>query len=83
MPYSYVPELCFRFHRGGWKLVLNVYPIVSCNQITQFQPTFADAGQFEQLATVLKLQNYDAQFFDENIAVREEDGRHFFQIEVI
>lgn len=82
MPYSYVPELCFRFYPGGWRPVLNVYPIVSCNQITQFQPDFVDAGQFDQLATSLRAQSYDPQAFDETVDTCHEDGRHFFRIEL-
>jgi UDP-N-acetylmuramoyl-tripeptide--D-alanyl-D-alanine ligase len=83
MPYSYIPELCFQFHAGGWRPVLNVYPIVSCNQITQFQPDFVDDGQFDQLTTSLRAMSYDPQAFDEKVAQCQEDGRHFYRIDLI
>ena len=82
LPYSYVAELCFGFRDAGWSPALNIYPIVSCNQITQFQPDFVDTDQFEQLATFLRAMSYDAMAFDERIAFRHEDGRHFFQIQL-
>ena len=83
MPCSLISELVVRFYPSGYRLVLNLYPIITCNQMTQFQPTFADAAQFGQVAEALRSRLYDPHDFDEHIAMKEEDGRHFFQIELI
>ncbi len=82
MPYSFVAELCVRFYSAGYRLALNIYPIVSCNQISQFQPAFVDAGQFDQLTASLR-HHYDPYFFDENIDVLQEDGRYFYQLKLV
>ncbi len=39
-PFSLVAELEFSRQGPGLKAMVNLYPNVSCNQMTQFQPAF-------------------------------------------
>ena len=75
-PYSCIAELEFARGASVIEASLNLYPIVSCNQMTQFQPTFVDHHQFEQVVEMLKAMNYDEDNFFNNIALRKIDERH-------
>ena len=74
-PYSLVAELEFERQGSGISCVLNLYPIVSCNQMTQFQPSFTDDNQFRQVVGMLKGMHYDSTDFMNSIKLREVDGR--------
>jgi hypothetical protein len=74
-PYSLIAELEFSRQGVGIECNMNLYPIVSCNQLTQFQPTFVDSGQFEQVVEMLKAVQYDGSRFLNDISLREVDGR--------
>lgn len=81
-PFSLVAE--FELTRQGKAIQgnLNLYPIVSCNQMTQFQPTFADGNQFEQVVGMLKAMHYDSTEFMNSIELREIDGRRCITLKV-
>lgn len=81
-PYSLVAELELTRQGHAIEGHLNLYPIVSCNQLTQFQPTFADNHQFEQVVEMLKAMHYDKSGFFNNISLREIDGRHCMTMKV-
>jgi len=81
-PYSLIAE--FELLRYGKAILgnLNLYPIVSCNQMTQFQPTFTDGDQFEQVVGMLKAMHYDRTQFMNNIELREIDKRLCMTIKI-
>jgi UDP-N-acetylmuramyl pentapeptide synthase len=81
-PYSLVAELEFSRLGSTIEGYLNLYPIVSCNQLTQFQPTFVDEYQFDQVTEMLSTMHYDKASFFDDISLREIDGRHCMAIKV-
>jgi UDP-N-acetylmuramyl pentapeptide synthase len=74
-PYSLIAELEFARQDKAIQCNLNLYPIVSCNQLTQFQPTFTDDNQFEQVVGMLKAMHYDSAEFMNSVELREVDRR--------
>ena len=74
--YSLVAEIELRRQASTVVGHLNLYPIVSCNQLTQFQPTFADDHQFEQVREMLKTMQYDNGGSFANDSFRKIDGRN-------
>lgn len=74
-PYSLIAELELSRQGQAIQGKLNLYPIVSCNQMTQFQPTFTDSNQFEQVVGMLKAMHYDSTEFMNSVELREVDGR--------
>lgn len=81
-PYSLVAELELTRQGNALKGYLNLYPIVSCNQLTQFQPTFADSNQFEQVVGMLKAMHYDRDSFFNDISLHEIDGRRCMTMKI-
>lgn len=81
-PFSLIAEI--EFSRAGNAVSghLNLYPIVSCNQLTQFQPTFVDSDQFEQVVEMLRAVQYDGSSFLNDISLREVDGRRCLTMKV-
>ena len=81
-PYSLIAEM--EFSRKGRAVSghMNLYPIVSCNQLTQFQPTFVDDLQFEQVVQMQKTMHYDSAEFMNGIELREIDGRRCMTMKV-
>jgi hypothetical protein len=75
-PYSLVAELEFARKGAGVVGSMNLYPIVSCNQMTQFQPTFVDDDQFQHVVALLSGTKYDRKEFEDSIVLRQIDGRH-------
>jgi poly-gamma-glutamate capsule biosynthesis protein CapA/YwtB (metallophosphatase superfamily) len=75
-PYSLVAELEFARKGAGVVGSMNLYPIVSCNQMTQFQPTFVDDDQFQHVVALLSGTKYDRKEFEDSIVLRQVDGRH-------
>jgi hypothetical protein len=73
-PYSLIAEMEFSRKGGAVSGHMNLYPIVSCNQLTQFQPTFVSEDQFEHVVELLKSMHYDRDVFLNNISLREVDG---------
>jgi UDP-N-acetylmuramyl pentapeptide synthase len=81
-PFSLIAEMELSREGSAVKGLLNLYPIVSCNQLTQFQPTFVDSDQFAQVVDMLKAMHYDKSSFLNDIALREVDGRHCMSMKV-
>ncbi len=81
-PYSLIAELELVREGRAIRGNLNLYPIVSCNQMTQFQPTFTDGNQFEQVVGMLKAMHYDSTEFMKAIELREVDGRRCLTMKV-
>ena len=81
-PYSLIAEMAFSRRGNAVSGHMNLYPIVSCNQLTQFQPTFVDDLQFEQVVGMLKGMHYDSTEFLANIELREVDGRRCMTMKV-
>ena len=81
-PYSLIAELELVREGRAIRGNLNLYPIVSCNQMTQFQPTFTDSNQFEQVVGMLKGMHYDSTEFMKAIELREIDGRRCMTMKV-
>jgi|GEM_PF-3569421 len=81
-PYSLIAELELARQGKAIRGNLNLYPIVSCNQMTQFQPTFTDSNQFEQVVGMLKAMHYDSAEFMNGIELREVDGRRSMTMKV-
>jgi hypothetical protein len=81
-PYSLIAEMEFSRRGNAVSGHMNLYPIVSCNQLTQFQPTFVDDLQFEQVVGMLKGMHYDSTEFLANIELREVDGRRCMTMKV-
>ena len=81
-PYSLVAELELTRQEKTVHCKLNLYPIVSCNQMTQFQPTFTDSNQFEQVVGMLKSMHYDSTEFMKSVELREFDGRRCMTMKV-
>jgi UDP-N-acetylmuramyl pentapeptide synthase len=81
-PYSFIAEL--ELARAGRALEahLNLYPIVSCNQMTQFQPEFVDEYQFNQVVSMLGAMHYDQHRLFSDISRRQLDGRHCMTIQL-
>lgn len=75
-PYSMIAELELARENKTVEGRLNLYPIVSCNQMTQFQPTFVDGDQFEHVLSILQGTSYDRMEFMDQIETRQIDGRH-------
>jgi len=82
-PYSFMTELVTGFQPAGWRVTMNLYPIMSCNQISHFQPDFLDEVEFERFAGLLKAQFYDPFQFDETVSLQQEEGRNFLQFQVV
>ena len=81
-PFSLVAELELTRQEKAIQCNLNLYPIVSCNQMTQFQPTFTDGNQFEQVVGMLKSMHYDSTEFMKSVELRELDGRRCMTMKV-
>jgi len=56
-PYSFLARLSCNDRGGSLALSLRLYPIVSDNQRTRFQPRFATVGEFRDVNTVLEVRN--------------------------
>ena len=69
------------FSRRGHGLgaVLNLYPIVSCNQMTQFQPAFVDEAQFQQVVSMLSAMRFETSG-QNGVELRMLDGRHCISV---
>jgi UDP-N-acetylmuramyl pentapeptide synthase len=80
-PFSLVAELEFSRQGQGLKAMLNLYPIVSCNQMTQFQPAFVDEDQFHQVVTMLNAMRYSPEERT-GLMLREIDGRHCISLPI-
>jgi UDP-N-acetylmuramyl pentapeptide synthase len=76
-PYSLIAELQLSRASHGVSARLNLYPIVSCNQMTQFQPTFVDAEQFSQVVECLANASYDRSLFLQQFDVHESDEKRY------
>jgi UDP-N-acetylmuramyl pentapeptide synthase/poly-gamma-glutamate capsule biosynthesis protein CapA/YwtB (metallophosphatase superfamily) len=75
-PYSLVAELEFKRRSKAISGALNLYPIVSCNQMTQFQPTFVDDQQFDQVKAMLSAMRYDRGSLANEASFDKNDGRN-------
>lgn len=67
---------------GGVSARLNLYPIVSCNQMTQFQPTFVDDDQFRHVVNALAGASYDRSEFLGTVEQRNDEGRHCLSVKL-
>jgi UDP-N-acetylmuramoyl-tripeptide--D-alanyl-D-alanine ligase len=56
-PYSFLARLNLSDPGGKAALSLRLYPIVSDNQKTRFQPRFVTVGEFREVNTVLEVRN--------------------------
>ena len=81
-PYSLILELVVKQEGLGYGLAMNLYPIVSCNQMTEFQPRFVDEREFEQIAMALRALRYDPDVFDKSVQQQQIDGRLCFSVPV-
>ena len=81
-PYSLIAEIEFAHEGSAVSGHLNLYPILSCNQLTQFQPAFVTGSQFEHVVELLKAVNYDRDGFLGNVLLRELDGRHCLTVKL-
>lgn len=76
LPFSFIAEMELRPRPAGVSGMLNLYPIVSCNQMTQFRPVFADDRQFSRLIQALRGLHYDPDLFSTSVEARKVDGRN-------
>ena len=83
LPYSLIVELVVEPDGSGDRLTLNLYPIVSCNQLTAFQPRFVNEAQFEQIAAALRALQYNPSYFDRSIDLQLVDGRYCFSVRLL
>ena len=67
---------------GGVSGRLNLYPVVSCNQMTQFQPVFVDEAQFRQVVDALAGMSYDRSEFLDAVAQRKDDDRYCLSVKL-
>jgi UDP-N-acetylmuramyl pentapeptide synthase/poly-gamma-glutamate capsule biosynthesis protein CapA/YwtB (metallophosphatase superfamily) len=81
-PYSLIAEIEFSRFQRAVSGHLNLYPILSCNQLTQFQPAFVTESQFEHVVELLSAVNYDREDFLSNVALRKLDGRHCLTVKI-
>jgi UDP-N-acetylmuramoyl-tripeptide--D-alanyl-D-alanine ligase len=58
-PYSFLARLNASDRGGAITLLLRLYPIVSDNQKTRFQPRFVSAGEFQDVTMFLDMRNAD------------------------
>ena len=82
LPYSLTMELVVEPQGQGYKMTMNLYPIVSCNQMTEFQPRFVSECQFEQVAAALRSLHYEPRVFDASVQRQEIEGRFCFSMRV-
>jgi UDP-N-acetylmuramyl pentapeptide synthase len=82
LPYSLIAELEFARAPTGVSGQMNLYPIVSCNHLTQFQPVFVDEQQFRQVSDVLVSTQYDQRRYLKDVAFRQRDGRHCITVKL-
>ena len=64
--YSFLTDLVVEqdsFH--GYRVFLEIYPIISDNQQTKFQPRFANEFEFNELINLLSLEQHDSTFVEE------------------
>lgn len=82
LPFSLIAEL--EFARVGEAISgrMNLYPIVSCNQLTQFQPTFVDDDQFKQVSDALISNRYDRGRYLQDLTFGQRDGRHCVSVKL-
>ncbi|MGE0006384.1 MAG: CapA family protein [Parvibaculaceae bacterium] len=76
LPFSLIAEIELRERIAGVTGMLNLYPFVCCNQMTQFRPTFADDRQFDRFVQTLRGLYYDPELFSSDLGSRKIDGRH-------
>lgn len=81
-PFSLVAELEITPRAAGLSGQLNLYPIVSCNLMTQFQPVFADENQFDHISELLLALQYDSQLFRTAVVRRVVGGRRCFSMKL-
>jgi hypothetical protein len=74
-PFSLIAELELAREGPGLTCNMNLYPIVSCNQMTQFQPSFVDDSQFERVWSILQSMHYDPEEFRSRVRRQTLDGR--------
>jgi len=79
-PYSLILELVVEPQDFGHWITMNLYPIVSCNQMTEFQPRFVDEREFEQITAALRALQYDPAIFDRSVQRRQMDGSFCFSV---
>lgn len=74
-PFSFIANLVVERVRDGLDRRLELFPIVTDNQATDFQPRFVDEAEFERVATLMRLLDFDGRLFDEHVRFGETDGR--------
>jgi UDP-N-acetylmuramoyl-tripeptide--D-alanyl-D-alanine ligase len=79
-PFSMVAEIELSRKGMGVSGELNLYPIVSCNQLTQFQPAFVDEDQFEQVKGFICGASYHGPDVLRRIVCSQKDGRYCFSV---
>jgi hypothetical protein len=56
-PYSFLARLNVNDRSGAPAFVLRLYPIISDNQMTRFQPRFVTPGEFRDVTNFLDMRN--------------------------
>lgn len=82
LPFSLIAEVELHERGAGVAGLLNLYPFVSCNQMTQFRPTFADDQQFDRFVQALRSLYYDPELFAHELKSRKVDGRHCLTVQL-
>jgi poly-gamma-glutamate capsule biosynthesis protein CapA/YwtB (metallophosphatase superfamily) len=82
LPYSLIMELVAESHGQGYEMTMNLYPTVSCNQMTEFQPRFVRESEFDQVTAALRGLHYDPRVFDESVQRRRLGDRFCFSMRV-
>lgn len=83
LPYSLIMELVVEQDIIDYGIMMNLYPIVSCNKMTEFQPRFVSERQFDQVTAALRALQYDPCNFDKRVARRTVDGRFCFSSQIV
>jgi hypothetical protein len=83
MPVSFLTQIAVDFTEYGFSKSLCLYPIITDNQQTDFQPRFLLSKEFDALLTMLRLQNYDPEYFDSTAEAHSDaSGRYFIRIQL-
>jgi UDP-N-acetylmuramoyl-tripeptide--D-alanyl-D-alanine ligase/cyanophycin synthetase/poly-gamma-glutamate synthesis protein (capsule biosynthesis protein) len=74
-PYSLIAQLVVRLAGGAVTTDLVLYPILSDNEPTNFQPRFVTRSEFDRLHNWYRLGAFDPDAFDRNVSPVENGGR--------
>jgi len=76
-PFSFIARLHLEARQNGGAGWLALYPIVTDNTATDFNPRFAEEKEFEQVCAILRSHHFDPSQFDRSAGFGRDGFGHY------